>query len=577
MNEREPVIYRAGKSHQRTAAAVDPVTTQILRHSLNSVAMQMRQTIIRAAFSPVIFEMIDFSCAIYDRNVRLLAQAMSMPLFMGSLSFCIEAMLENIGGEGKLADGDVFVFNAPYGTGSHANDAALIKPVFMDGGELVGYAVIKAHWLDIGGRGAYCTDTTDVYQEGVIFPGVRLFRGGVLNDDVYRMIQANSRVPFAVTGDVRAQAAGVHVGAEGLARAIERFGLESFRDHVEHMFDHGEALVRSYFDKIPDGRYVAREVMDDDGIGHEPITVEVALEVRGSTVRLDYSNNVPSRPGPYNCPLPTTVAVSRVAISMLAGAHESPNEGFFRPVEVMTRPGTIFHPLPPAPCFMYAAAAFRAIEAIYHAVAETVPELVPASSGADPCICVFWGLRSGSGEPWADGWAQPVGHGGHAGDDGATLMTNLESCVQMPPTEVWEHRNPWLFEKIELAADSAGAGKHQGGYGVDVRMRLVDDCVLTSTLEHTTTAPWGLVGGEEGRRNQGILHFPDGRTEEVAKVTGLRLPKGTVYELRTPGGGGWGSPAERDVDRIRGDVKEGYITEAYARTYYPHAFEDGCG
>jgi len=572
MNLPETIVHRAGRSGLNQNVPLDPITTEILRNSLNSAAMQMRQVLIRTAFSPVIFEMLDFSCALYDRDMRLLAQAVSMPLFLGSLSYCIEETVRNAGGTDALEPGDILIYNAPYGTGAHAQDAAMIKPVYLGERELIGYSIIKAHWLDIGGKGAYCTDTIDVYQEGVVFPGVRLFRKGELNDDIYRMVMANSRVPIAVAGDVRAQAAGVHVGAEGMARVVERFGFETFNHHVEHMFNHGEALVRSYFEKIPDGRYVAQEVMDNDGISDEPITLEVAVEVCGSDVRIDYSNNPSSRTGPVNTPLPTTIATSRVAISMLAGAYQAPNEGFFRPIEVVTRPGTIFHPLPPAPCYMYGYGAFRAMEAIYHAIAARAPELVPAGSGADGCICVFWGQRSDSGAPWADGWGQPIGHGAHARDDGGTLSLDLESGGCLPPLEVWEHRTPWMFEKMELAPDSGGAGMHQGGLGIDLRVRLLEDCFMTSTLEHTKTGAWGLLGGTEGRPQEGYLHLPDGRSQRVAKACVMPLPKDTVYELRTPGGGGWGAPAQRDQVRVQADLREGYITEAYARKHYPHAY-----
>lgn len=576
MSAAEIMIHRvAGSKRSAAGAAVDPVTTEIVRHALDAAAMQMRQVLVRTAFSPVLFEMIDFACALYDREVRLIAQAASMPLFMGSMSFCITGLLEEIGGEANLAPGDVFIYNAPYGTGAHPQDAAMIQPVFLGNRELIGYSVVKAHWMDIGGRGAYCTDTVDVYQEAVVFPGVRLFQGGKLNDDIYRMVRANSRVPLLVLGDVRAQAAGVHAGAVELVRVIERFGLDAFCAHVEHMLDHGEALVRSYFENIPDGRYSARELMDSDGLHDEPVPLEVIVEVKGSTVRLDYSGNVPALGGPFNCPMPTTVALSRVAISMLAGASESPNEGFFRPIEVVTRPGTVFHPLPPTPCFMYGAPAFRALEAIYHAIGQANPEVVPAGSGSDPSISVLWGQRAKTGEPWADGWAVPIGHGAHARDDGGTLMTNLESCTQMPPLEIWEHRNPWFFEKIELAPDSGGAGRHQGGLGIDTRVRITEECVLTAVVERTKSSAWGLAGGGEGRPERVRLHYPDGRSIDLGKVTGKPIPAGAVIEVQSPSGGGWGPPTQRDPERVREELRDGYITERFARQHYPHALDAG--
>lgn len=572
MEAPEKVYTRVGIGESLKKANDDPITTEIVRNTLNSAAAQMNQVLIRTAFSPVIFEMIDFSAAIYDRKIRMLAQSKCLPIFMGSLSFCIEAAVEAVGGEGNLDEGDMLLYNAPYGTGAHAQDAALVQPAFLDG-ELIGYTVIKAHWLDIGGRGAYCTDTTDVFQEGVQFPGVKLFKKGVLNDDVFRIIIGNSRVPMPVTGDIRAQAAGVQAGAKEFTRIVKRFGTETFWEHVEHMLDHGEALVRSYFENIPDGEYVESGFLDDNGVAEGTVPFSVRVKVEGSDITVDYTDCAPQQPGPVNSPLPTTVSVTRVAISSLAGAAEAPNEGFFRPITVVTTPGTLFHPLHPAPCFMYLYGGIRAVEFIYKAISTVAPEKVPASSGADACVVVWWGPDDGTGQPWADGWGQPVGHGGHINGDGATLVNNLETGGRLPPIEVWEGRNPWFFAHNELAPDSGGAGKSQGGLGLDVRLELLCDCVMTSTLEGTKSPPHGLFGGLPGRANRGVVAYPDGERLEVGKCTAIPFPKGTVYELYSPGGGGYGEPAERKADDIAFDLDNGYITEDFARQHYPHYFD----
>ena len=196
------------------------------------------------------------------------------------------------------------------------------------------HTTIKGHWLDIGGKEPYSTDTVDVFQEGTVYPGVRLYRGGQLVEDVWRMIAANTRVPKLVAGDVNAEVVGVRAGAEALVRVVERFGLAAFMESVDRMYDHGEAVVRDYFTKIPDGRYVGRGQLDNNGLDTTPIPFEIAVEVDGSNVRVDYSDTPDAHPGATNCPLPSTVSASRVAISMLAGGSETPTEGHFRPIEV---------------------------------------------------------------------------------------------------------------------------------------------------------------------------------------------------------------------------------------------------
>jgi N-methylhydantoinase B len=571
----DAVVYRAGKGESAGLVDADPITTEVIRNGLNSAANQMKRALIRTSFSPVIYEVLDFAVAIYDRDVRMLAQAPSLPFFMGTMNFCVEAAVEAAGGEDALEPGDIVLYNFPYGTGSHPQDAAVVMPVFLEDEELVGYTTIKAHWLDIGGKEPYSTDTVDVFQEGTIFPGVKLYSRGELVRDIWKFVVANSRVPKMVAGDINAEVAGVRTGAAGLLRVVERYGLATFRDCVERMFDHGEAVVRSYFEQIPDGRYVGRGVMDDNGLDDEQVPFEVVLEVDGSTVRLDYSNAPDAQAGPINCPLASTVSASRIAITMLAGGGEAPNEGHFRPLEVATRPGSMFHPLPPSPCFLYGWPAIQAMEVVYHALSQAIPEAVPACSGGDINGIVWWGVRERSGEPWADGSPHPIGQGGHARGDGASsLIHHGEAATRFSPVEVWEARNPWLLEKVELAPDSGGAGRHRGGLGVDMFFHLLEDSYATTVVERTKNAPWGLEGGLPGRPNGVALRLPDGRPEPLrGKNTRLFLPRGSTLELYNGGGGGYGPPSERDAEAVRADLREGYVTEEQARRDYPHAFD----
>jgi N-methylhydantoinase B len=570
----DAVVYRAGKGLGACVADADPVTTEVIRNGLNSAANQMKRALIRTSFSPVIYEVLDFAVAIYDREIRMLAQAPSLPFFMGTMNFCVEAAVEAAGGEDALEPGDIVLYNFPYGTGSHPQDAAVVMPVFLHDQELIGYTTIKAHWLDIGGKEPYSTDTVDVFQEGTIFPGVKLYSRGALVRDIWKFVVANSRVPKMVAGDINAEVAGVRTGAAALLRVVERFGFETFRRCVERMFDHGEAVVRSYFERIPDGRYVGHGAMDDNGLDDEQVPFEVVLEVEGSTVRLDYSNAPDAHPGPINCPVASTVSASRIAITMLAGGGEAPNEGHFRPLEVVTRPGSMFHPVPPSPCFLYGWPAIQAIEVVYHALSHAIPEAVPACSGGDINGIVWWGVRESTGEPWADGSPHPIGQGAHARGDGASsLIHHGEAATRFSPVEVWEARNPWLLEKVELAPDSGGAGRHRGGLGVDMFFQMLEDSYATTVVERTRNAPWGLEGGLAGRPNSLAVRRPDGRRESLrGKNTRLLLRRGSTLELYNGGGGGYGPASERDPDAVHADVREGYVTEEEARRQYPHAF-----
>jgi N-methylhydantoinase B len=331
--------------------------------------------------------------------------------------------------------------------------------------------------------------------------------------------------------------------------------------------------VRSWFETLPDGRYVGHGEMDSDGISEERVPFELAIEIDGSNVRVDYTNAPPERPGPINCPVPSTVSATRIAISMLAGGGESPNEGHFRAIDVVTKPGTLFHPEPPAPCFLYGWASDQAMEVIYQALYEAMPDAVPASCGGDICALVFWGNRERTREPWTDGGPHGVGQGASARGDGQNgLMHISEAATRVTSAEVAEAKNPWLMDRVELAQDSAGAGRHRGGLGVDHSFRFLEDSYMTSTVERTKNAPWGLAGGGEARPNAVELELPDGTRVPYSKATRVEIPKGAVVHLRTGGGGGYGPPSERDPAAVREDVRNGYLSETKARELYPHAF-----
>ena len=561
--------YKCGIDRKIEKSNIDPITTQIIRNSLNSAAEQMKRALCRTAMSPIIYEVLDFAGAIYDNHLRLLSQAPSLPLFMGTLNFCIEEAVKGVGGEKNLNNGDIIIYNSPYGTGSHPQDAALVMPVFFEN-EIIAYTAIKAHWLDIAGKEPYSTDTVDVFQEGTVYPGVKLFSKGELVEDIYKMCLANTRVPNSVAGDINAQAIGVKAGATALKRIVSKYGLTTFREASEEIFDAGEMIVRNYLKKIPNGEYSGSGQMDSNGVEEELVPFDLKVIIEDEKVILDMSNAPPQQNGPINCPLPSTVSTARVAMSMLAGSNEAPNEGFFRPIEVITKPGTLFHPLSPAPCFLYGWPALQAIEVIYKALGTKFPEKVPASSGG--CIngIVYWGQREKSGEPWADGSPHPVGQGASHFGDGATCLHHAESATRFAPAEVWENRNPWLINRVELIQDSCGAGKNRGGLGVYFEITMLEDTFATTVCERVKLAPWGLNGGKEALSNNCFVIDQDEKSIEVPKATRIPITKGKRILLQCGGGGGYGDPKERETAKVLDDYKQGYISENYIEKYYPN-------
>lgn len=557
-------------THPATSARVaDQITTEVVRNGLVTAAEQMKVVLCRAAYSPVIYEMYDFACALFDREVRVLGQGRGMPLFLGTLGPSVKAIVDAVGGEGSLRPGDVLFSTYGYEIGSHQQDAAVVLPGFHEG-ELVGYAAVKAHHLDVGAKAPYCTDTTDIFQEGVIFPGVKLWREGVRQDDLYRTLVANSRLPQALEGDLNAEVAAARRGLDELNALIDRHGKPVFDRSVEAMYDHGEALIRSYLADVPDGRYVARCALDDNGLDRELVPFELVVEIDGADMVVDFTGAPPQQAGPINCPYPTTLSAARCALMALAGGAEDANEGHFRPLSIRTTPGTLFHPEPPAPVFIFGATAILAVDVIHRALADALPGKVPAGSGGDICSFMMWG-EDESGELWITGCDHTVGQGAwNASDGGAPLIVIATSGERNIPAEAMEARFPFLVERLELAIDSGGAGERRGGLGIDQHYRVLRDFSLTSAFERSRTPPWGLSGGGEGRPNSWGVRDPHGTFTAYPKVTGLEIAAGSVVEVRTGGGGGFGDPRARPPEKVLDDVRNGYVSEEAAARDYPH-------
>lgn len=570
----ETSVYRPHNrtSPQARADRADVITTQLIRNALDSAAQQMKRVLIRTSFSPVVYEAYDFAVAIYDREIRMLAQSPTIPLFMGTMSFSLEAALEGVGGEGAVEPGDVILYNVPYGNGSHAPDMAIVMPAFLDD-ELVGYVTTKAHLTDIGAKNPFTSDSTDVFQEGLLLPGVKLYRRGELVDDILKIVRTNSRAPQAVEGDLMAEIASCRAGLDELLRIVRRFGLEVFRDCVERMYDHGETVTRDFISQIPDGTYRATGHLDNDGLDDEPIAYDIALTVEGDHMRFDLSEVPDANRGPMNCPFPAVVSVCRIVLAMLAGV-EAPNEGNFRPLEVVTRAGSLFHPVLPQPSFMWGWPAESLLEAMFQALSEALPGVVPSGTAGDVVAAGVHTFDQESGELQVVMPRLPVGSGALPHADGATLYHPSVSMSRLSSAEIEEVKAPFVqIERWEFTPDSAGAGQYRGGMGWELDFRVLTDVEMMTTIERTKVPSWGQAGGLSGEPNGVTLRYPDGRTASTRKVTGLQLPEQSVVSIRAGGGGGFGDPADREITAVHRDLTDGLITEQRARMVYPHAFD----
>jgi N-methylhydantoinase B len=566
------VRFCGGQTSGEAKSNADPIASEVIRHALNTAAEQMSMALCRTSVSATIYDMLDFAVALFDRDVRMLAQAPCLPIFMGNLSFLVDSAVAAIGGEDQLHPGDIIMYNIPYGVGGHAQDIGMVMPIFTSEGELVGYSALRAHVMDIAAKAPYCTDTIDVFQEGVLFPGVKVYEKGVKNDSLWRMLFANTRFPRSVAGDTHAMVVCARSGASSLIEIIDRFGRDTFFECVARIYDHGESVIRDYFGKLPDGTYIGEGALDSDGVNDEIIPFHVKVTIADTSIEVDFTDCPDQLGGPLNSLFPTTVSATRVAIAMLAGSSESPNEGFYRPITVISRPGSMFHPLPPAPSFLTDWPGGQAMEAIYHAISAAMPEAVPACSGGDPNVSILWGENQLDGtEPWAEAATLGVGQGGDVVGDGASSLHHVScSSMRLVSAEIWEACNPWLVERRALRVDSCGPGRAQGGLGQEVWIRLLEKGFITAVSERARTAPWGLVGGGEAVPNGRIIEKPGESPMHIEKVTGMPLPAGTLVKLLGGGGGGYGDPREREPSAVLNDVREGHITEEFAKRNYPH-------
>ena len=390
----------------------------------------------------------------------------------------------------------------------------------------MGYAAIKAHWLDIGGKEPYATDTVDMFQEGTIFPGVKLVSRGKIVRDVYRMALANSRVPKAVAGDINAELVGVRAGAEGFLRLMRRYGLESFRTSVERMFDHGEAVVRSFIERIPDGRYVGRGTLDSDGVDDELVEFDVAVVVDGSSVVIDYSDapDPAARPGEQRAAEDGLRNAGRSDDARRRGrvAERGP-----LPADRGGDAARLALPSAAAGAdFIGGWSAIGAIDAIYRAFGEAVPESVPASSGGDICSLVWWGRRATASR----GRTGRRTRSARGRLPAVTAPTRSCTSRSRPPgsrrPRSARAATPGSSSRRSSHCDSGGAGRYRGGAGLDLRIRLLEDAEFTSVVDRTRVSPAGLAGGRAARPNGAALVRPDGTRIPCSKATRRAGPGG---------------------------------------------------
>lgn len=527
----------------------------------------MRSTLVRAAFNPVIYEMIDFSVGIYTRDAELIAEGPGIPFFMGTLTFAIRSVVKHLGID-NIHDGDVLLSTYPYWTGSHPQDAVIIRPIFVEG-RVFGYTAVKAHWMDLGAKDIYGTDTTDVWQEGLQLHAVKVVKRGKLDDEIVGIIRANSRMPTEVIGDLTAEISACGHGARRILELVQKYGAETVEQATASILNHGERIARDAITAMPDGEWIAESKLDNNGITRDQVPFRATVRIVGDEITVDTSGSAPQQPGPVNCPFPSTASAIRLVLKMIMAPNYDANEGFFRPVKIVSPEGSVFNPRPPAPIFLSGWSGEIMAESLFEVMAKIAPERSVARSGGDLGGMMFSGTDPVDGSFFAGGEDECCGQGAARDQDGenALILFALGESRNVP-VEIFEERWPILTEKYELRPDSGGAGKWRGGLGVIKQWKALTDLKLIGTIEQTKSPAWGVEGGLSGETNKMTISVGLPHERPMGKVSGWVLPAGERLLFEMGGGGGWGDPLDRDPSRVLNDVVGGYVSTASAERDY---------
>jgi len=512
----------------------EEIEITIFESLFSAVAEEMGIVLQKAAFSPNIKERRDFSCAIFDGQGRLIAQAAHIPVHLGAMPHTLAAVRERLSFDPE----DIIITNDPYAGGTHLPDITLIKPIFI-GQEPAFFLTVRAHHADVGGKTPGSMPlASHIEEEGVFISPRKLYRAGVLDDRFWKEFLSQVRNPAEREGDLRAQVAALRRGEIRVKELVKRYGLDYLEERFGLLLDYASRLMHYLIREIPDGTYAFEDYLDDDGLRDEPIPIRVKIEVRGEEVRLDFRDSAPQVTTGLNAVRAVTCAAVYYVFFSLARGGLPHNQGAFAPIEILTRPGTVVDAVYPAPVAAgNVETSQRVVDVVLGALAQAIPDQIPAASCGSMNNFAFGGEVNGQKFTYYETIGGGMGgRPGLAGLSGVhTHMTNTLNT----PIEALERDFPVLVEAYRLRNRSGGRGKFRGGDGLIRRVKFLTKATVTILSERRRLAPYGLFGGEAGKRGQNILETRGRRKKLPGKVT-LEVSPGDVIEIRTPGGGGWG-------------------------------------
>lgn len=549
-------------------AKVNAFLLEVVKNALDTIADELALIIMRTAYSSIVRDAMDYSTAICDRNGQTLAQGLTTPLHLGSF---FDAMSNLVKNHAPTAEsGDVYIFNDPYlAAGQHLPDMYIVRPIFIDG-VIEGWATTVAHLNDIGGMvpGSNSIGSTEIFQEGLRLPVLKLYAAGIENRTIWEILSANVRVPDKVLGDVKAQVSACLVGEREFLSLFKRYGRDVLRSTFQAIHDYAEKLARAEFTDIPDGTYHFVNHIDGIGENPQPIRFQLALTVKGSEIVVDWTGTSAQVRGGINAPIPFTRAAAYAALRSVLGIDVPNAQGFTRPITIIAPAGSIVNPLSPAACGARGITGFRMMDCIMGALSQALPGRIPADGSGGSTIPSIGGTHKGRAfvfvETMMGTWG---GAPGHDGQDGVAHIGANQSNV---PIEMIEREHPLRIERYGLVTDTGGAGKFRGGLAIVRELRLLgDEAVITVRSDKRRFPPYGLHGGQPGSPSMNLINpGKDQRVLPVLFKDPVDMVRGDVFHHTLSGGGGYGDPLERDLDLVQNDLRQGRVTEQGALRDY---------
>ncbi len=557
------------------ASPVDGITLEIIRGKLLAIVDEMGLVLARSSMSPVIYEVLDFACGICDPEGQLVAQTNGITVFTGIFSTVIRSVCAKFAG--NIHPGDVFLSNDPYEGGTHLCDVAVIAPIFA-GETLIAFGIAVAHWSEVGGKapGSLPPDATEIFQEGIRFPALKLFDRGRRQDVIYEIIEANVRLPRMSLGDLNAELAGVRIAERRVAELLEKYRPEQLSLAFAHILANSERLSRAAVAAMPQGTFTATDWIDGDGIVDQRFPVQVAVTIEGDAVTVDFTGSCGQLQGPVNCSRGALISAVKTVFKALVGPQAPSNEGWFRPLTVIAPPATVFTAVAPAAVGWYYEGTGQASELVWKALAPLLKQRVSAGSSNSLCVTVLAGTGDAATDPFVLVEPGMVGWGGTDERNGASVVSAITNGDTFNySVELLEAKFPLRVRQYALnVAGGVGAGEHRGGFGSIREYEILSSqAFLNASFGRSIERPWGIDGGNEGSCNY-VEVIRNGETLRGARMPVLSLAKGDRVLLVTGGGGGYGAPRHRVAEDVAADVRGEYLTAGQAEDQYGVVLDD---